>query len=70
MFYKARNFGEKDLRYKLEKWKKMGTFDILNNINKHVKLVQLMDSLGGINHVGTMCSNHGNLNTHCYFPGL
>ena len=43
-------FGEQRLYYKLETWKKMGTFDITNNISEHVKFVQLMDSLGTFNH--------------------
>ena len=43
---KARNKGQQCLRYKMEKSKRVGTFDILNNISKHVTLVQLMASLG------------------------
>ena len=39
------NIGEQHLRYKLEKWKKTGTFYILNNISEYVKLVQLIHSL-------------------------
>ena len=31
--------------YKLEQWKKTGTFYILNNISEYVKLVQLIHSL-------------------------
>ena len=49
MLDKERNFGEQHLRYKLEKWKKTDTFDIMNNINEYVTLVQLMGSLGNIN---------------------
>ena len=30
-------YGEQRLRYKLEQCKRMGTFDILNNISEHVK---------------------------------
>ena len=47
---KARRFGEKHICYKLEQWNKTGTFDILNNISEYVTLVQLMDSLGNVNH--------------------
>ena len=54
MLDKARNFGEKDLRYKLEKWKKAGTFGILNHISEHVTIVQLMESLGNVNHSVSM----------------
>ena len=45
MLDKERNFGEQHLRYKLEKWKKTDTFDIMNNINEYVTLVQLMGFL-------------------------
>ena len=47
---KAKNKGKKRLCYKLEKWKKGGTFDIMNNISVHIELVQLMYSLGNVNH--------------------
>ena len=47
---KARNKGEKHIRYKLEKWNKMSIFDVLDNISKHVTLMQLMYSLGNVNH--------------------
>ena len=33
---------DQNLRYKLEHWKKIDTFDIMNNISKYVTLVQLM----------------------------
>ena len=32
------------------KWKKLVTFDVMNNISEHVTLVQLMFSLGNVNH--------------------
>ena len=38
--------GEQYLYYKLEQWKKKGTFDIMNNINEYVNLVKLMYSVG------------------------
>ena len=41
---------DQHIRYKLHQWKKIGPFDILNNISKYVTLVQLMDSVGNINH--------------------
>ena len=44
-----RRKGNQHIRYKMENWKKIGTFDILNNISKYVTLVQLMDLLGNIN---------------------
>ena len=46
----ARKFGGKNLRYKLDQWKKTVTFDILNNISEYIALVQLMDSVGNVNH--------------------
>ena len=50
MVDKEGNKDEQRLRYKLEKWQNAGYFDILNNISKYVTLVQLMDSLGDMNH--------------------
>ena len=35
----ARNKGKQSLNYKLEKHKRAGTFDIMNNTSKHVTLV-------------------------------
>ena len=42
--------GEQNLRYNLKIWKKNDAFDILNDISENVTLVQLMDSLGNVNH--------------------
>ena len=42
--------GDKHLPYKLRQWKKFGTFYIMINISKYLTLVQLMDSVGGVNH--------------------
>ena len=48
--------GEQVLYYNMKKYKRTGSFDILNNISGHINLVKLMDSLGkvsyGINVVG------------------
>ena len=41
---------EQTLQYNLKIWKKNNDFDILNNISEDVTLVQLMDSLGNVNH--------------------
>ena len=41
---------EKTLQYNLKIWKKNNYFDILNDISEDVTLVQLMDSLGNVNH--------------------
>ena len=42
--------GEAGVHYKLIKYKKMGDYEILENISANVTLVQLMDSLGNVNH--------------------
>ena len=42
--------GEQNLQYNLKIWKKNDDFDILNDISEDVTLVQLMDSLGNVNH--------------------
>ena len=47
---KKRNKGETRVHYSLEKYKKKGEYDILKNISANVTLVQLMDSLGNVNH--------------------
>ena len=44
------NKGEARVHYKLIKYKKMGDYEILENISENVTLVQLMDSLGNVNH--------------------
>ena len=41
---------EQNLKYNMSIWKKYDVFDILNNISEDVTLVQLMDSLGNVNH--------------------
>ena len=46
---KLRHKGEQRLIYNLKIWKK-GDVDILNDISKNVTLVQLMNSLGNVNH--------------------
>ena len=48
---KLRHKGQYHLRYKLNKWKNKGTFDILNEISENVTLVQLMVTIGNLNHV-------------------
>ena len=42
--------GEHNLRYNLRVCQKNDTFNILNNISKYVTLVQLIESLGNVNH--------------------
>ena len=38
------------MHYELMKYKKMGEYEILEDISANVTLVQLMDSLGNVNH--------------------
>ena len=42
--------GEPKVHYSLVKYKKKGSYDILKDISENVTLVQLMDSLGNVNH--------------------
>ena len=49
--------GDQHLRYKLERCKKIGTFDHMNNISRCVTLVQLMDSVGNVNHSVSVVRN-------------
>ena len=42
--------GEQNIQYNLTIWKKNNAFDILNDICENVTLVQLMESLGNVNH--------------------
>ena len=50
MLNKKINKGEARVNYKLMKYKKMGEYEILEDIGANVTLVQLMDSLGNVNH--------------------
>ena len=50
MINNKRNKSEARVHYKLIKYKKMGDYEILENISANVTLVQLMDSLGNVNH--------------------
>ena len=47
---KKRNKGETKVHYNLIKYKKKGLYKILEDISENVTLVQLMDSLGNMNH--------------------
>ena len=50
MVDKERNKCEQLIRYTLEQCNRKGNFRILNNICDHVTLLQLMVSLGNVNH--------------------
>ena len=45
-----RHKGEHYIIYNMNKWKSKGEFDILNDISDNITLVQLMDTLGNVNH--------------------
>ena len=42
--------GETKVHYSLIKYNQKGTYNILKDISENVTLVQLMDSLGNVNH--------------------
>ena len=48
--------GEKNLGYNMNIRKKSDDFGILNDISENVTLVQLMDSLGNVNHAISIVS--------------
>ena len=50
MTNKRKIAGEQNLRNNLTIWSGNDTFDILNDISENVTLVQLIDSLGNVNH--------------------
>ena len=50
MLNNRRNKGETRVHYKLMKYKNMGEYEILEDISANVTLVQLVDSLGNVNH--------------------
>ena len=47
---RKRNKGEARVHYKLIKYNNKGDYKILEDISANVTLVQLMDSLGNVNH--------------------
>ena len=42
--------GEQNLIYNMTIWKENDAFDILKDISENVTLVQLMESVGNVNH--------------------
>ena len=54
---KKRNVGEARVHYNLIKYKKMREYKILEDISENVTLVQLMDSLGNVNHAISVVGN-------------
>ena len=57
MLNKKRNKGEARVHYNLIKYKKKGDYKILEDISANVTLVQLMDSLGNVNHAISVVGN-------------
>ena len=57
MLNRKRNKGEARVHYKLIKYKKMGDYKILDDISANVTLVQLMDSIGNVNHAISVVGN-------------
>ena len=51
------NVGEARVHYKLIKYNKKGEYKILEDISANVTLVQLMDSLGNVNHAISAAGN-------------
>ena len=54
---KRRNVGEVRVHYKMTKYNKMHEYKILEDISANVTLVQLMDSLGNLNHAISVVGN-------------
>ena len=54
---KKRNKGEPKLHYNLVKYNKMREYKILEDISENFILVQLMDSLGNVNHAISVVGN-------------
>ena len=48
---------EQNLRYNLAIWRKNDAFDILNEISENVTLLQLVESLGNVNHAISIVGN-------------
>ena len=57
MLNNKRNKGEVRVHYQLIKYKMMGYYKILEDISANITLVQLMDSLGNVNHAISVVGN-------------
>ena len=51
MLDKYKNKRSQRLCYNINQWRVKGGFEILNDISENVTLVQLMDTVGNVNHV-------------------
>ena len=49
--------GEHNLRYNMTTWNKNDAFDILTDMSENITLVQLMYSLGNMNHAISIVGN-------------
>ena len=47
--YRVRNLGEQHLHYKIKKWIKQGSFEIIHDISEKITLVHLIDTAGNVN---------------------
>ena len=54
---KKRNVGEARVHYNLKKHKKMREYKVLKDIIENFTLVQMMDSLGNVNHAISVVVN-------------
>ena len=50
MSNRRKNILEQNLRYNMTIWRENDAFDILNDIDENDTLVQLMNSIGNLNH--------------------
>ena len=50
---KVINKGDQKCHYSLNKWVKVRTFYIINDMSEYVALVQLMDNLSNVSHYVT-----------------
>ena len=57
MLNNRRNKGEARVHYQLTKYKMIGDYKILEDICANVTLIQLMDSLGNVNHAISVVGN-------------
>ena len=50
MIYKEKNKVDQRLHYNIDKWKVKSSFDFINGISENITLVQLVGTVGNINH--------------------
>ena len=57
ILYQARKKFEHNIHYNTNQWKIKESFEIINNISVHVTLVQLMKTVGNVNHIASIERN-------------